>query len=681
MQGRGRTWWTACPPADLAGGVAGLQGEGEGAQNDIQLPDGTVLPQPITTDTLYNVFGNAWRVSQATSLFDYAPGQTTATFTDVNFPSDVVTLANLPAAQVAAAAALAAAAGITNPALAAAAELDYLATGQMQAFSSAANVQQAGLVSGAETVTPVVTPAATAGVAADAATVRAKADGPTAVVFDVYLTQAEATDAAITYRVVDGSGLGAAAFGGTLPTGAVIIAAGQTTAQFTIEVPQGALGALPTANLAVQIATTNGDAVFAPMAQTTLVGDAPLPGDPALPQIAYLGTVGQFSHVGRTYTLTLDSVQDQFVAPLQFAVMNASTGDSDVLTGTFGAPTGSGFTVTGATLGSPLGAGQAYDGLYFTTQTTSLGTSSETIVFHPIDTNGSGYTAALPDLTLVVTDPVLAQAQAQLNTPGTIVFANVRVGTTNAQVVSFTNTAPAPAAGLDVTPLTTGDATASGMITNLAPGANDATSLTVGLNTAAAGARAGTVTLLQHSDAGGGVTRPLADAPTDTLFGTVYRPAAAAPIAPIAAVLHVGDPGTFHLTVANTDPADGYSENLIANLQSAPTGLTVTAGTTSGIAAGRSDSSLTLVADTSAAAIIVGPATVALSTDGGTGPDSIDGLGRIAVGTVQAAVQITVDILASASLGVSGMGRPRPFGTACSIWAGYGRARPPSASC
>ena len=51
-------------------------------------PDGTVLPQPLTSDQLYNVYGNSWRVSQATSLFDYGSGQTTQTFTDLNFPVD-----------------------------------------------------------------------------------------------------------------------------------------------------------------------------------------------------------------------------------------------------------------------------------------------------------------------------------------------------------------------------------------------------------------------------------------------------------------------------------------------------------------------------------------------------------------------------------------------------------------
>ena len=434
------------PAGDLGGGIAGLQGEGEGQQNDFQLPDGTVLPQPLTTDTLYNVFGNAWRVSQADSLFDYGPGQTTATFTDTSFPSDIVSLASLPSNVVAQAAQMAAAAGITDPTLAADAELDYLATGSLAAFNSSANVQQARLVSGAEDVIEQPTNTPSAGVAAAAATVAASSSGMTPVTFDAYLTQAVSTDTQITYQVVSGGSgdLGATAFGGTLPSGAVTIAANSTMAQFTVQVPTGALGSLPSANVQVQIAAPNGDPVFASTAQTTLTNPATVAGSPAVPQLAYLGSVGSFTQSGNTYTLTLSSVQDQSVPALQFAIINAATGTSDSLGGTFSSPTGNGFTVSGATLSGLLGAGQSYNGLYFATQTTSLGSDSETIVFHPVDSNGSGYSQVLPDLTLVVTDPVLAQAQGQLNTPATILFPNVRVGTADTQAVSLTNTATAP---------------------------------------------------------------------------------------------------------------------------------------------------------------------------------------------------------------------------------------------
>ena len=55
------------------------------------LPDGTSLgskPQALDQryQDLYGRFGNAWRVTDATSLFDYAPGTNTATFTVADWP-------------------------------------------------------------------------------------------------------------------------------------------------------------------------------------------------------------------------------------------------------------------------------------------------------------------------------------------------------------------------------------------------------------------------------------------------------------------------------------------------------------------------------------------------------------------------------------------------------------------
>ncbi|MFN2404430.1 MAG: porin family protein [Pyrinomonadaceae bacterium] len=56
------------------------------------LPDGTSLgPMPDAPDErfvdLYQKFGNAWRVTAATSLFDYGPGTSTDTFT-INWPPE-----------------------------------------------------------------------------------------------------------------------------------------------------------------------------------------------------------------------------------------------------------------------------------------------------------------------------------------------------------------------------------------------------------------------------------------------------------------------------------------------------------------------------------------------------------------------------------------------------------------
>src|SRR5262249_29626408 len=113
---------------DTPGSVIGLLGSNQGQANDFQLPDGTVLPQPLSSHDL-TTFADSWRVPQIFSLFDYGPGQTTETFTNLNFPTAPITLADLPADVVAKAAAAVAAAGITDPGVATAAELGYLASG------------------------------------------------------------------------------------------------------------------------------------------------------------------------------------------------------------------------------------------------------------------------------------------------------------------------------------------------------------------------------------------------------------------------------------------------------------------------------------------------------------------------------------------------------------------------
>ena len=70
----------------------------EGIMGDVQdgwlprLPDGTSLgtrPASLTDryNDLYKIFGEAWRVTTATSLFDYAPGTSTKTFTYTGWPA------------------------------------------------------------------------------------------------------------------------------------------------------------------------------------------------------------------------------------------------------------------------------------------------------------------------------------------------------------------------------------------------------------------------------------------------------------------------------------------------------------------------------------------------------------------------------------------------------------------
>ena len=79
------------------GGVGILGPVPEGASLPA-LPDGTILP--VDGDTLpflYGPFADAWQVTDSTSLFDYQPGTSSATFAQPDFPpaDEVVTIGEL----------------------------------------------------------------------------------------------------------------------------------------------------------------------------------------------------------------------------------------------------------------------------------------------------------------------------------------------------------------------------------------------------------------------------------------------------------------------------------------------------------------------------------------------------------------------------------------------------------
>jgi hypothetical protein len=356
---------------------------------------------------------------------------------------------------------------------------------------------------------------------------------------------------------------------------------------------------------------------------------------------------------GGTYVLDLGTLtQGQTVPIITLALGNAATAPADDLSGTFDVPLGIGFSVTGDSLPSALIPGAHYGGIEVTADTATIGVHSETLVFAALDVNDSGYRAALSPVTLVLEDSVGAPAAAALNTPAEIVFPNARVGAVESHAISISNTAPPPAAALDVVAGATGAAAVAGAITGLPAGATDATDLTVGLNTASAGILSGQVQVEPISAAEGG-TEPLPSGSID-VFGDIYRPADPS-VAPVDVYARVGDPGVTALSVSNTDPADGFSENLIAALTGTSSGIGIgSAGPTGEIAAGDSDQSLALTYSTAQAGVIQGTATLAATTDGGTGAASIDGLGTLALAAVDVPVNITVDRLAQATVEYDG---------------------------
>jgi hypothetical protein len=69
-QGDYLDWAVGLGPHDGAGSVRGLLGSNSGRANDFQLPDGTVLTQPLGSDQLLTTYAAAWRVTPEASLLD-----------------------------------------------------------------------------------------------------------------------------------------------------------------------------------------------------------------------------------------------------------------------------------------------------------------------------------------------------------------------------------------------------------------------------------------------------------------------------------------------------------------------------------------------------------------------------------------------------------------------------------
>jgi hypothetical protein len=251
--------------------VQGLLGSEAGAASAFQLPNGTVLSQPLSAQQLYSTFGNAWRITQQESLFDYNAGQSTATFTNLNFPQAFTSLQSLPGQVLNAAGNAVFAAGITDPNIAADAALDFAATGDPSFVTAAAQVDQQVVATTAAGMTGA-TAAVVLGVVATQATVQSVPSSPTDVTFEVFLTGVLATPVTVAWAAIspDAGNFSAAAFGGTLPSGQVTLNAGQSMADFVVALPVGALGAMASEALAVSISTASGTPIFAATAHTAV---------------------------------------------------------------------------------------------------------------------------------------------------------------------------------------------------------------------------------------------------------------------------------------------------------------------------------------------------------------------------------------------------------------------------
>ncbi len=149
---------SVAPSAKHAGVLQGLLGNDDrDPTNDVVLAGGAAVAKPTFAD-LYPAYANRWRVTSASSLFAYAPGTSTATFTDTTFPDRPTALDQVPGR--ASIEALCRRLGVTDAVLLAACVLDVGLTGQPDFGIALANTQAGtfGALNGTETELRVAHP-------------------------------------------------------------------------------------------------------------------------------------------------------------------------------------------------------------------------------------------------------------------------------------------------------------------------------------------------------------------------------------------------------------------------------------------------------------------------------------------------------------------------------------------
>jgi hypothetical protein len=122
--------------------------------DDLTRPDGRQVPSDAMPVTIRSDFGDAWRINQADSLFPYAAGESSATFTDRTFPTGEPQLTGTDQAR-----SVCAQAGLMSADILASCVLDVTLTGNPEFADTAAAVARdltVKLVAGHQTGQPQV---------------------------------------------------------------------------------------------------------------------------------------------------------------------------------------------------------------------------------------------------------------------------------------------------------------------------------------------------------------------------------------------------------------------------------------------------------------------------------------------------------------------------------------------
>jgi hypothetical protein len=207
--------------------------------------------------------------------------------------------------------------------------------------------------------------------------------------------------------------------------------------------------------------------------------------------------------------------------------------------------------------------------------------------------------------------------------PDPVVLGNQRVGGTGSQVLTISNTAPSGSftEGLNASfGANSGDAiNNAGSISLLAGGGVNNASMSVGVNTATAGAKSGTVTLNYVSDGEGtsGLGQTNLPSQTVNVSGNVYRLANGTLNTPsVNLAARVGDASpTAAISISNSSP-DVFTEGLNASIGGTAAPFT-SSGSISNLAAqGTAASALQVGLNTATAGTSLGTATVNFTSTG-----------------------------------------------------------------
>ena len=135
------------PSPSRLGNLVGLLASVNGnPDDDLVTRAGQPIPLPDPPfATFYGTYINSWRVSMAETLFDYGPGETTDTFTDLTFPDEPVTRQTLPVAARTRATNVCAQFGLVTPQINDACVVDVGITSDADFATESAAAQAAGL--------------------------------------------------------------------------------------------------------------------------------------------------------------------------------------------------------------------------------------------------------------------------------------------------------------------------------------------------------------------------------------------------------------------------------------------------------------------------------------------------------------------------------------------------------